>query len=183
MLEYDLSSRRWGRPVFTFHRQEPILIEYNGIIIADAFRADLIVENSLIVEINSVEQLAPVHGKPRLTYLQLTKQPRGLLLNFGAATFRKGVKSRQQSHQLRVFACTKTDPAPSCETPFSRVARFVTKAQRKPPFGPRRSRVGQAAPRPNLVQISAFAFTASITPEQKTLIFQSVNKVCFQTIR
>ena len=48
-------------------RKKPIAIEYNGIIIADAFRADLIVENSLIVEIKPVEQLAAVHGKQLLT--------------------------------------------------------------------------------------------------------------------
>jgi len=39
-----------------------------------------------------VEQLAPVHGKQLLTYLRLMKQPLGLLLNFGAPTFREGVK-------------------------------------------------------------------------------------------
>jgi len=79
-------------------RQKPIAIEYNGLIIADAFRADLIVENSLIVEIKSVEQLAAVHGKQLLTYLRLSKQPLGLLLNFGAATFREGVKRVVNGH-------------------------------------------------------------------------------------
>jgi iron complex transport system substrate-binding protein len=79
-------------------RQRPIPIEYNGLAIADAFRADLIVENALVVEIKSVEQLAPVHGKQLLTYLRLIKQPLGLLLNFGAPTFRDGLKRIVNGH-------------------------------------------------------------------------------------
>lgn len=64
----------------------------------EAFRADLIVEGSLIVEIKSVERLAAVHGKQLLTYLRLTKQPLGLLINFGAAVFRDGVKRVVNGH-------------------------------------------------------------------------------------
>ena len=59
---------------------------------ADAFRIDLLVENTLIVEIKSVETVNRVHGKQLLTYLRLTGQPLGLLINFGSATFREGVK-------------------------------------------------------------------------------------------
>jgi iron complex transport system substrate-binding protein len=83
-----------------FHadRQKPIPIEYHGLALPDAFRADLIVENSLIVEIKSVEHLAPVHAKQLLTYLRLLKQPLGLLLNFGAPTFRDGVKRVVNGH-------------------------------------------------------------------------------------
>ena len=83
---------------FHVDRQKPILIEYNGLTLPDAFRADLIVENSLIIEIKSVEQFAPVHGKQLLTYLRLLKQPLGLLLNFGAPTFREGVKRVVNGH-------------------------------------------------------------------------------------
>ena len=64
----------------------------------DAFRADLIVEDSLVVEIKSVEQLAPVHAKQLLTYLRLMKQPLGLLVNFGAPVFRDGVKRIVNGH-------------------------------------------------------------------------------------
>jgi iron complex transport system substrate-binding protein len=79
-------------------RQRPIAIEYNGLTFKDAFRADLIVEDSLILEIKSVELLTPVHGKQLLTYLRLSKQPLGLLLNFGAAMFRDGVKRIVNGH-------------------------------------------------------------------------------------
>jgi len=73
-------------------RQKPIPIRYDGLVIGDAFRADLIVNDSLIVEVKSVERCAPVHAKQLLTYLRLTEQPLGLLMNFGCETFREGLK-------------------------------------------------------------------------------------------
>jgi iron complex transport system substrate-binding protein len=65
---------------------------------ADAFRADLVVENVLIIEVKSVERNAPVHAKQLLTYLRLMKQPLGLLMNFGCETFRDGVKRVANGH-------------------------------------------------------------------------------------
>lgn len=58
----------------------------------DAFRVDLLVENTLIIEIKSVERLAPVHSKQVLTYLRMSGQPLGLLMNFGAEVFRDSIK-------------------------------------------------------------------------------------------
>jgi iron complex transport system substrate-binding protein len=80
-------------------RQKSIPIEYNGLILPEGFRADLVVEGSLVIEIKSVEQLAPVHSKQLLTYLRLMKQPLGLLLNFGGPVFRDGVKRIVNGHQ------------------------------------------------------------------------------------
>ena len=73
-------------------RQKPVPITFDDITIPDAFRADLIVEGRLIIEIKSLERLAPVHSKQLLTYLRLMEQPLGLLMNFGCETFREGVK-------------------------------------------------------------------------------------------
>lgn len=74
-------------------------------LIADAFRADLVIDDRLIIEIKSVEKPHPVHAKQLLTYLRLTKQPLGLLMNFGCATFREGVKRVANGHKsLGVFA-------------------------------------------------------------------------------
>ena len=73
-------------------RQKPIAIQFEGLTILDGFRADLIVDDRLIIEVKSVERTAPVHAKQLLTYLRLTEQPLGLLMNFGCATFREGVK-------------------------------------------------------------------------------------------
>ena len=79
-------------------RQVPVPISFRGIYLADAFRADMIVEDSLIIEIKSVERNAPIHAKQLLTYLRLMKQPLGLLMNFGCETFRDGVKRVVNGH-------------------------------------------------------------------------------------
>ena len=73
-------------------RERMISFSYDGSIVEDAFRADLLVERSVIVEVKSVERLAPVHQKQLLTYLRLTDLRVGLLLNFGAETIKEGVK-------------------------------------------------------------------------------------------
>src|ERR1051325_2848166 len=64
--------------------QKPVPVTYRGLVIRDAFRADLVVEGKLIIEVKSMERLAPVHTKQLLTYLRLMDQPLGLLMNFGA---------------------------------------------------------------------------------------------------
>ena len=79
-------------------RQQIVPISFRGIVLPDAFRADLIVENSLIIEVKSVERSAPVHAKQLLTYLRLMKQPLGLLMNFGCETFRDGIKRVVNGH-------------------------------------------------------------------------------------
>ena len=73
-------------------RQKIISINYRNLTIADAFRADLVVNQRLIIEVKSVERCAPVHAKQLLTYLRLTEQPLGLLMNFGCETFRDGLR-------------------------------------------------------------------------------------------
>jgi GxxExxY protein len=73
-------------------RQLPIDINFDWIRINDAFRADLVIERKLLVELKSTEKIVPVHGKQVLTYIRLTGLPLGLLINFGAEVFREGVK-------------------------------------------------------------------------------------------
>ncbi|HET7733361.1 MAG TPA: GxxExxY protein [Paludibacter sp.] len=63
-------------------RQKAIPIFWNGIKMEIGFRADLIVENKVIIELKSVESLTPVHSKHVLTYLKLTGLKLGLLINF-----------------------------------------------------------------------------------------------------
>jgi GxxExxY protein len=79
-------------------RQRPITITYDDIAIENAFRIDLLIEDQLIVEIKSVEQHAPVHAKQLLTYLRLMHLPLGLLMNFGCATFKEGVRRLANNH-------------------------------------------------------------------------------------
>ena len=72
-------------------RQVPISIVYDGLILDEAFRADLLVENLLIVEIKSTESSPPVHKKQLLTYLRLSGHKLGLLINFGAPLIKDGI--------------------------------------------------------------------------------------------
>src|SRR5205814_8058362 len=76
---------------FQVGRQEPIGFEYDGMVFEDGFRTDLLIESRVIVELKSVEKVAPVHGKQLLTYLRLMHLPVGLLINFGAATLKEGL--------------------------------------------------------------------------------------------
>ena len=73
-------------------RQKPISIVYDGIRFDEAFRSDLIVEGKVIVELKSVQALAPIHAKQLLTQLRLTGLKLGLLINFGEAHLKNGIK-------------------------------------------------------------------------------------------
>ena len=86
------------RAGLSIERQKPILIEYDGQVLGEGFRADIVVDQRLIIEIKSIERMAPVHGKQLLTYLRLAKQPVGLLMNFGCETFRDGLKRVVNGH-------------------------------------------------------------------------------------
>ena len=79
-------------------RQVPIPIRVFGKEFNEGFRADLIVEDCLLIELKSVETLSAVHGKQVLTYLKLLEFPLGLLINFGSATFKEGCKRIVNQH-------------------------------------------------------------------------------------
>jgi GxxExxY protein len=79
-------------------RQKTITIQYDGMEFNDAFRLDLLIDDRLILEIKSVETLNKAHSKQLLTYLRLTKQPLGLLINFGSPSFREGIKRVVNDH-------------------------------------------------------------------------------------
>ena len=72
-------------------RQAPVAIVFDGIKSDEGFRADLIVEEKVIVGLKSVENVIPVHKKQLLTYLTLADKRLGLLINFGAELIRDGV--------------------------------------------------------------------------------------------
>ncbi len=79
-------------------RQKPVEIRFDGLVIKDAFRYDLLVEDKLLIELKSSENMMPVHGKQLLTYLRLMHLPLGLLMNFGAPTFKLGLKRIVNNH-------------------------------------------------------------------------------------
>ena len=86
-LAYSLADRG-----LSVERQKPIPIRFNGTVIEVGFRADLLVEGKLLIELKSTEGHAPVHAKQVLTYLRLMDMPLGLLMNFGAPTFKEGLR-------------------------------------------------------------------------------------------
>lgn len=73
-------------------RQQSIGFSYEGIEFAQGFRADLVVEGCVLVELKVVERLTSTHRKQLLTYLRLAGFPVGLVLNFGAGTMKEGIK-------------------------------------------------------------------------------------------
>lgn len=83
---------------FCVERQKAVPIVFKGLRFDEGFRADLIVEGKILVEIKSVENLAPVHGKQLLTYLKLLNLSLGLLMNFGAPIFKNGIKRIVNNH-------------------------------------------------------------------------------------
>lgn len=80
-------------------RQKPVPIRYQDIALDEGFRLDLLVENQLIVELKSVENLHPVHPKQLLTYLRLMNLSLGLLINFGAPLLKDGLKRVVNNHK------------------------------------------------------------------------------------
>ncbi|GCL36124.1 hypothetical protein SR1949_12240 [Sphaerospermopsis reniformis] len=72
-------------------RQVVIPITYEGVVLEEGFRADLIVEDKVIVELKSVENLNPVHHKQLLTYLRLADKKVGLIINFNVKLIKDGI--------------------------------------------------------------------------------------------
>ena len=72
-------------------RQVSIPIQYDELVFDEGFRADIVVEDSVILELKSVEAVASVHKKQLLTYLKLADKRLGILLNFGAPLIKKGI--------------------------------------------------------------------------------------------
>ena len=85
-------ARRLEQRGLRVERQKPISFEFDGLRFEEGFRADLIVEERVLIELKSIEKLAPVHSKQVLTYLRLLNLPVGFLMNFGEAHLRDGLK-------------------------------------------------------------------------------------------
>ncbi|HEX4847192.1 MAG TPA: GxxExxY protein [Novosphingobium sp.] len=79
-------------------KEVAVPIKFKGVVIDNAFKADLIVEDRLLIELKSTERVAPVHAKQVLTYLRLLNMPLGLLMNFGQPTFKDGLQRVVNNH-------------------------------------------------------------------------------------
>src|SRR5574340_974909 len=75
----------------TVERQIPIPIKFRGVEFDEGFRADVLVEGKVIVELKSVERTSPAHKKQIQTYLRLTGRKLGYLLNFGEELMKNGI--------------------------------------------------------------------------------------------
>lgn len=83
-------------------RQKLVVFEYGGITFAEGLRVDLLINGCVIVELKSIERLAPVHSKQLLTYLRLLDMRVGLLINFGGATLKEGLRRIVNNYQPKV---------------------------------------------------------------------------------
>ncbi len=105
-------ARELERRGFDVERQRLINFEYDGMFFEEGFRIDLLVDRRVVVELKSVEMLAPVHSKQLLTYLRLMDMHVGLLINFGEATLKDGLR--------RIV-----NGLPSSASPYLRVNRAI----------------------------------------------------------
>lgn len=86
-LCYELSQLE-----LKFQRQVPLPVLYKGLRLDCGYKIDLVVEDAVVLELKSIEQLIPIHSAQLLTYLGLSGKEVGLLMNFNEPTLRKGLK-------------------------------------------------------------------------------------------
>lgn len=82
-------------------------VVYKGHIVSDALKIDLLVENTLVVEVKAIEAIHPVHLAQVITYLKLTGHPAGLLLNFNAVTLKAGLRRLDHPDRYNRFKSTQ----------------------------------------------------------------------------
>ena len=85
LLEIELKKR--GHKV---ERQKPVSFEYEGVLLENAFRLDMLVDDKVIVALKSTEKMSPVFAKQLKTYLAITKLQVGVVVNFGMSTLKEG---------------------------------------------------------------------------------------------
>lgn len=86
-LEYELIKRG-----FIVERQKSLPIKYDGKKLDALYRIDLLVEDSIVVELKSVAEIEPIHKAQMMTYLKLSNKKLGLLMNFNVIDMKKGIK-------------------------------------------------------------------------------------------
>jgi GxxExxY protein len=93
-------------------RQVPVSFEFDGIRLQDGFRVDLLVEGQIVLELKSMEKVTPIHAKQLLTYLRLMDLRVGLLINFGAPTFKEGLRRIVNRHQPTAYGGLRLNQDP-----------------------------------------------------------------------
>ncbi|MBI4410268.1 MAG: GxxExxY protein [Gemmatimonadetes bacterium] len=109
-----LLAKELERRGLAVEHNRPVEFEFDGVVFKQGLRVDLLVEGLVVVEIKSVENLAPVHWKQVLTYLRLLGLPVGLLINFGAATMKEGLHRVVNRYEPSAFPRLRVNsPAPA----------------------------------------------------------------------
>ncbi len=101
-----LLARQLGRRGHLVDRERPVALEFDRIVVPAAFRVDLLVDECVVVEVKSVERLAPVHKKQLLTYLRLLDLPLGYLINFAAPVLKDGLR-RVPNFRASMASCLR----------------------------------------------------------------------------
>lgn len=86
-LEHELTKRG-----YSVERQKALPVHYDSIIIDVGYRIDLLVNDSIIIELKAVTELAPIHHAQLLTYLKLSQKPLGFLINFNVPLIKNGIR-------------------------------------------------------------------------------------------
>jgi GxxExxY protein len=84
---------------FAVERQKPQPVFYDGIEIETGYRLDLLIANSVIIELKAVEQLAPIHQAQLMTYLKLSGKSLGFLINFNVPLIKQGIRRIANQHE------------------------------------------------------------------------------------
>ena len=88
-LCHELTLRK-----INFERQKPVPVVYKGFTLKVGFRIDVLVEDTVVLELKSVEALLPIHDAQLINYLRLTDKPVGFLVNFNVPRIKEGIKRR-----------------------------------------------------------------------------------------
>ncbi len=97
-LTYELGKRN-----INSQKEIVLPVKYEDLMFESGFRADIIVEDKIIIEVKSVERLAPIHRAQTLTYLKLTKYPLALLINFGQEKLINGFQRFANGEEANVL--------------------------------------------------------------------------------
>jgi GxxExxY protein len=101
------------RKGLSFEEEKLIPIVFDDFVVDKGFRADIIVEGRLLIELKSVERVLPVHGKQVLTYLRLSNLSLGLLMNFGGEMFKDGIRRIANNYDDRKATALRIHHTPS----------------------------------------------------------------------
>lgn len=102
-------AAKFGALGLKVDRQMPISLKYDGVVMANAFRLDLLVDDRVVIEIKSTEATLPVHAKQVVTYLRLMGLTHGFVMNFGTPTFKDGVRRLLNDPTLFVSSCLRAN--------------------------------------------------------------------------